>query len=103
MENNQLSAAELVGQNVRRFRKARHLTLADLSSTMENLHHPIGVATLSKIERGDRPKLAVDDVLALARALDVSTDELLKEELPSAKRVRATLAEMGEVDVAYHR
>lgn len=71
-----MTAAERVGSNVRRIRQNCGWTLDYVSRRLSEKNYKIGVATLSKIERGDR-RIAVDDLEALATALDVSSADLL--------------------------
>ncbi len=69
-------AAQRVADNVRALRKARGLDLSDLSTRLADLGHPISVSGLSKLETGSR-RVDVDDLAALAVALDVSPPRLL--------------------------
>ncbi|WP_018503083.1 helix-turn-helix domain-containing protein [Parafrankia discariae] len=57
-------------------RKARRLTLVQLSERLTDLGRPILPTGLSKIEHGERG-LSVDDLVALAAALDVSPEQLI--------------------------
>jgi transcriptional regulator with XRE-family HTH domain len=65
-----------VARNVRLLRKRRGLTVRDLSAQLGQLGHPILPSVVSKIELGQR-RVAVEDLLALALALDVSPNRLL--------------------------
>lgn len=65
-----------VAQNVRDLRKERGLHLADLSERLDKLGHPLALNVLSKLENGDR-RVDVDDLVALAIALDVTPNRLL--------------------------
>ncbi|MGY1692315.1 helix-turn-helix domain-containing protein [Geodermatophilus sp. SYSU D01105] len=71
--------AERVSQNLARLRNEQDMTLGRLSERLAELGRPISISGLSKIERGER-RVDVDDLLALAVALDVSPNRLL---LPS--------------------
>lgn len=62
-------------------RKRRKLTLRDLSERLAEIERPMGHSTLSEIEHGAR-RVDVDDLVALATALDVPVVELLGIELP---------------------
>jgi len=78
MENaeSQRPVAARVAANVRMLRNERRLDLADVSETMTALGRPLSLNGLSKVERGKRG-IDVDDLLALALALDVSPLRLL--------------------------
>ncbi len=69
-------AAQRVADNVRALRKARGLDLSDLSDRLADLGHPISLSGLSKLETGSR-RVDVDDLAAIAVALDVSPPRLL--------------------------
>lgn len=62
--------------NVRRLRKARGLSLAEVTSRMAALGVPLGVNGLSKLELGNRGA-DIDLLVALAKALGVPPLELL--------------------------
>lgn len=68
--------AERVATNVRTIRKQRGLDLAGLAERMSVLGQAISVTGLSKLENGDR-RVHVEDLVALAVALDVSPNRLL--------------------------
>lgn len=68
--------ARTVAANVRRLRKARGLDQDGLSVLMGNIGRPMIKTVVSKTERCDR-RIDVDDLVALASVLNVSTDELL--------------------------
>jgi len=78
MENieGQRPVAARVAANVRVLRNERGLDLADVSETMTALGRPLSLNGLSKVERGKRG-IDVDDLVALALALDVSPLRLL--------------------------
>ena len=69
-------SAERVRDNIKAIRKERGLDLADVSERLDELGQPISVSGLSKIELGQR-RVDVDDLVALALALDVSPSRLL--------------------------
>ena len=68
--------AERVAANVRILRQERGLGLAQLSELMSEAGQGVSLGALSKLENGDR-RVDVDDLMALAVALDVSPARLL--------------------------
>lgn len=72
--------SDRVAANVRALRRDRGLDLADLSARLEKLGQPLGINALSKIELQKR-RVDVEDLVALALALDVTPNRLL---LPAA-------------------
>lgn len=66
----------IVATNIARFRGVRGLRLAGLSERMTAVGRPMSVTTLSAIENGDR-RADVDDLVAIAAALNVSPAALL--------------------------
>lgn len=68
--------ARTVASNVTRFRGARRYTLADLSERLTTVGRPMTGNTLSAIENATR-RADVDDLVALAAALNVSPAALL--------------------------
>lgn len=93
-----LEAKIRVGQNVRRLRARRDLTLKQLSDLLAENDHPIGIATLSKIELGER-EITVAHLEALARALGVTTDKLLAHsDMDALVRVQRLVVQMGALD-----
>lgn len=69
--------SERVAANVKALRKARgNMTLDDLAGRLRELGHPILKSGLSKIESGER-RVDVDDLVALAIALQVTPNRLL--------------------------
>jgi transcriptional regulator with XRE-family HTH domain len=66
-----------VARNLRRLRERRNLTLQALSERLSELGRPILASGLSKIEQGDR-RVDVDDLAALANALDTVPSQLLE-------------------------
>jgi transcriptional regulator with XRE-family HTH domain len=71
-------ASEHVAANVKRLRKERGWTLAQLSAQLEEAGHRLGVPVLSKIELGDRG-IDVDDLAAFARVFEVDPASLLDD------------------------
>jgi transcriptional regulator with XRE-family HTH domain len=70
------SVATYVRRNVAELRVQRRMTLAQLSEAMGQLGRPILPSGLGKIEKGDR-RVDVDDLVALAMALNVTPTRLL--------------------------
>lgn len=68
--------AKRVAANVERIRKARQLHQKDLSARLAEVGRPMLSTVISKIERGER-RVDVDDLVALALALNVSPSALL--------------------------
>jgi transcriptional regulator with XRE-family HTH domain len=64
------------GEKLRTLRRQRHMTLKELAAELGHVAH----GYISEIESGKK-KPTVDFVLSVARLFDVSTDELLKDEL----------------------
>lgn len=73
-----------VRRRLRELRQARGLTLAAVAERAG-----MAVSTLSRLESGAR-RLALDHLPALARALDVTVDELLAVRVQPDPRVRST-------------
>ncbi|MGW5122992.1 helix-turn-helix domain-containing protein [Streptomyces sp. NPDC004069] len=68
--------AAAVAANLRRLRKVRGLSVYMLSDKVEEAGRTIHPAAISRIERGKR-QTTVDDLMALAAALNVSPSALL--------------------------
>ncbi len=68
--------SERVAANVKRLRDEQRLTLDQLSKRLGEVGRPILASGLSKIEQGDR-RVDVDDLVALALALEVTPNALL--------------------------
>ena len=68
--------ADTVAANVRRLRDDMNLGLRSLAARMAEVGRPLNHSALDKIEKGDR-RVDVDDLMALAAALDVSPATLL--------------------------
>ncbi|CAO5185825.1 hypothetical protein FAIPA1_50137 [Frankia sp. AiPs1] len=69
-------SGERAARRIGELRRGLGLTLADLESRLGELGRPILVSSLSKIENGQR-RVDVDDLLALALALDASPNAIL--------------------------
>jgi transcriptional regulator with XRE-family HTH domain len=67
---------ETVRQNIARVRSERRLTLRELAERLKETGRPLAHNTLSEIERGAR-RVDVDDLMAIAVALDASPNTLL--------------------------
>ncbi|HEY9316117.1 helix-turn-helix transcriptional regulator [Williamsia sp.] len=68
-----------VSANIKRLREAQRITFAELSRRLTEIGRPIATLGLSRIETGDR-RVDVDDLMALAVALDVAPGRLLSPE-----------------------
>ncbi|MDW4913721.1 helix-turn-helix transcriptional regulator [Streptomyces californicus] len=68
--------AQRVAENVAKIRKARQLDQKELSARLSDVGRPMLPTVVSKIERKDR-RIDVDDLVALALALNVSPALLL--------------------------
>ncbi|WP_432504309.1 helix-turn-helix domain-containing protein [Kineococcus arenarius] len=68
--------ARRVAANVEAIRTARGMGLAELADRVTALGQPMSLGILSKLENGDR-RVDVDDLVALALALDVTPSRLL--------------------------
>ena len=91
MENIEVQrpVAARVAANVKVLRNERGLDLSDVSETMTALGRPLSLNGLSKVERGKRG-IDVDDLVALALALDVSPVRLLLTPDASDDRISLT-------------
>lgn len=74
-----MSTSSTVSATVRALRLQHRLTLADLADRLARIDHPMSLNAVSKIERGTR-RITVDDLVALAAALDVTPHDLLHYE-----------------------
>ena len=72
----------MIGNNVRRIRKRKGLTQEKLARLAD-----ISLNTLAKIELGFAKKPIIQTVVKLAKALEVSIDELVKEEKQAVREV----------------
>jgi transcriptional regulator with XRE-family HTH domain len=75
-----------VAENVKRLRHAQRLTQADLAERLRELGRPIPLASVAKLEAGDR-RIDVDDVAALARALRVPVSTLIATSATGSARL----------------
>lgn len=78
MENERPTTSDHVRQNIRNLRTEQGLRLADLSEMLKEQGHPLELNTLSRVEQGKRA-IDVDDLVAFARALDVSPARMLDD------------------------
>lgn len=84
------ATAETVSANVKRLRVKQNLGLRGLSKKLGDAGRPLGHSAVDQIEKGTR-RVDVDDLLALAVALDVSPVTLLMPaEVDMADPVRVT-------------
>lgn len=85
-------AGAQAARRLRALRRRQDLTLADIAARLERLGRPITVSGLSKIEKGQR-RVDVDDLLALAGALNVQVDDILfpQPEAPATAQAPARL------------
>jgi transcriptional regulator with XRE-family HTH domain len=87
--------SERVAANITRLRKSQSLTMRGLCDRMRDVGRPILPPGLNKMEHGGR-RVDVDDLVALALALDVSPAQLLlapvarDDELELTPGVKAT-------------
>ncbi|MGY1636037.1 helix-turn-helix domain-containing protein [Geodermatophilus sp. SYSU D00742] len=91
--------AAQVSRNVADLRRARGLSLGQLSEVMSDLGRPILASGLGKIETGER-RVDVDDLVALALALGVSPVRLL---LPIEAHAMTEAPEGDRVDLLHGR
>jgi transcriptional regulator with XRE-family HTH domain len=83
--------SETVRQNVTRLRKAAGMSYAELSRELDRRGHAIPPLGLRRIESGER-RVDVDDLMALALALDVNPHAVL---LPPIRGTRVKRAITG--------
>lgn len=92
-------ATRNVAANVKRLRKQRGWTLAQLSAHLEERGHRLGVPVLSKIELGDRG-IDVDDLAAFAAVFVLPVSHLLADPaLAADAKVMQLLDRYGELAV----
>jgi len=87
----------VVAANVRAIRTDRGLDLAAFSDRLSAIGRPIPIAALSRLENGSR-RVDVDDLVALAHALEVSPTTLLSPS--SSSQEHAPLATTLPIDLA---
>lgn len=92
--------AERVAENIKTLRRERGMDLADVSKRMGELGQPVSVSGLSKVELGQR-RVDVDELVALAIALDVSPNRLLLPGEASDDVVFLTTEAQAESSVAW--
>jgi transcriptional regulator with XRE-family HTH domain len=68
--------SDVVANNLLRIRKDRRLTTQQLADRLKELGQPIPASGITRIEKGDR-RVDVDDLMALAVALNVAPTTLL--------------------------
>lgn len=84
-----------VATNVRRLRKERGWSLAELSNRLDDAGHAMSLPVLSKLELGERG-IDVDDLAALAAVLEVSPQELMTAAVdPEVRQLISQVLEWG--------
>lgn len=83
---------EQVGENVRKFRKEKGWTVAQLSNETGKAGHEIPKNSLTNLELGRKDTVALQDVLILANCLHKTPDDLLS---PPAEHEAKRLFETG--------
>jgi transcriptional regulator with XRE-family HTH domain len=78
--------------NLRELRRARGWDQARLSEALTAIGHPIGVNSISRLEKGER-RADVSDLVALAVALDCSPNRLFLSDAPGPDGEIALTAE----------
>jgi transcriptional regulator with XRE-family HTH domain len=90
---------ERVAENVKQLREAHGLSLNELSVLLRALGRPLRENGVSKIELGNR-RVDVDDLVALALALDVTPNRLLlPADASDSPKTLCDLAASGDVTV----
>lgn len=87
-----------VGRRLKELRHERGYTLGELEAKLAALGRPILLSALSKIEKGQR-RVDADDLVGLARALDVSPNSLMLPS-PYGPDTEVALTESTTMDVA---
>lgn len=83
--------SERVAANVKAVRVERRLTLGQLAERMTELGRPVLKSGLSKLEQGQR-RVDVDELVALALALEVTPNRLLLDAVADDEPIRLTEA-----------
>jgi transcriptional regulator with XRE-family HTH domain len=94
------TTSERVAANVAVLRGRRGLSVRTLSARLGGLGHPILPSGITKIENGSR-RVDVEDLLALAVALDVSPVTLLMPHEPTDEGVALTPAVTASAQAAW--
>lgn len=84
-----IETAERVARNVAALRADRRLTVRGLSERLSELGHPLLPSAITKIEKGGR-RVDVEDLVALAIALDVTPARLLLPPQAGEQEVQLT-------------
>jgi transcriptional regulator with XRE-family HTH domain len=87
---------ETVRANIAQVRKEQGLTLRDVADRLKQAGWPMAHNTVSEIERGAR-RVDVDDLVALAEALGVSTAALLGDSPTSAADLVAVVSDLADL------
>lgn len=69
--------SEIVGANVRRVREVRGMSMRDLAAALKEADWPIYASGIGRLENGGR-RIDVDDLVMIAKALDVPPIDLLE-------------------------
>lgn len=85
--------------NLRGLRRAREWDQARLAAELDDLGHPIGINSISRLEKGER-RADVSDLVALAIALECSPSRLF---LSDAAPDDGQLALTANLSVEWHR
>lgn len=93
-------AAGRVAANVEAWRRHRRLSLEALSLRMSDVGRPVLASGLSKIEQGER-RVDVDDLVALALALEVTPTRLLLPPEADGEPVQLTGAVSAPASMAW--
>jgi transcriptional regulator with XRE-family HTH domain len=91
------AAGKRAARRIKQLRMERSLTQTDLAERLVAFDRSYTVSTLSRIEQGKR-RLDIDDLVAIAAALDVSLDTLLLEDRDPAQAEAAQTS--GDASVA---
>lgn len=87
MKDSEQDIDAVVGDNLRRARAARGLTMRQLADRLESIGAPMAVSVISESERGKR-RVAVVDALAFSLALNVPLVDLLTPTTGSVQLTR---------------
>jgi transcriptional regulator with XRE-family HTH domain len=85
-----------VAAQIRQIRERKSLSLQDLSESLSKLGRPILPSGLWKIEQGTR-RVDVDDLAAIARALEIVPSTLLNPAPESARTASGEDADLSDV------
>ncbi|MDR2564448.1 MAG: helix-turn-helix transcriptional regulator [Bifidobacteriaceae bacterium] len=66
-----------IGKNIQDTRRGKHLTAQQLSEHLARIGYPIAPTTLAGLEQGQRGRVSVQELHAIAYALDVPATDLM--------------------------